>query len=70
LVTSEDGDTFVIRAGPVFEVIRVNSLGEPIYASIAIGAGKLFIRGARHLYCISRKDRVNASAGGSSGGSR
>jgi outer membrane protein assembly factor BamB len=55
LVTSEDGDTFVIKAGPVFEVIRTNSLGEPVYASIAIGAGKLFLRGARHLYCIGRK---------------
>ena len=65
MVTSEDGDTFVIRAGPVFEVIRVNSIGEPIYASIAIGAGKLFIRGEKHLYCIVRKDRVSASSGGS-----
>jgi hypothetical protein len=55
LLTSEDGDTFVIKAGPVFEVIRTNSLGEPVYASIAIGAGKLFIRGAKHLYCIGKK---------------
>ena len=55
LVTSEDGDTFVIKAGPTFEVIRTNSLGEPVYASIAAGAGKLFIRGAKHLYCIGKK---------------
>ncbi len=55
LLTSEDGDTFVIKAGPVYEVIRTNSLGEPVYASIAIGAGKLFIRGSTHLYCIGKK---------------
>jgi len=55
LVTSEDGDTFVIEAGPVFEVIRTNSLGEPVFASIAIAAGNLFIRGENHLYCIGRK---------------
>jgi len=55
LLTSEDGDTFVIKAGPVCEVIRTNSLGEPVYASIAIGAGKLFIRGEKHLYCIGKK---------------
>ncbi|MEK6304566.1 MAG: PQQ-binding-like beta-propeller repeat protein [Acidobacteriota bacterium] len=55
LLTSEDGDTFVIKAGPACEVIRTNSLGEPVYASIAIGAGKLFIRGDKHLYCIAQK---------------
>jgi outer membrane protein assembly factor BamB len=54
LLTSEDGDTFVIKAGPAFEVLRSNSLGEPVYASIAISAGRLFIRGAKHLYCIGK----------------
>ncbi len=55
LLTSEDGDTFVIKAGPAYEIIRTNSLGEPVYASMAIAAGKLFIRGEKHLYCIGRK---------------
>ncbi|MFY9572770.1 MAG: PQQ-binding-like beta-propeller repeat protein [Blastocatellia bacterium] len=55
LLTSEDGDTFVIKAGPLHEVIRTNSLGEPVFASIAIGAGRLFIRGEKHLYCIGKK---------------
>jgi len=54
LLTSEDGDTFVIKAGPAFEVVRTNSLREPVYASIAIAAGKLFIRGDKHLYCIGK----------------
>ena len=55
LLTSEDGDTFVVKAGPVFEVVRTNSLGEPVFASIAISTGRLFIRGAKHLYCIAKK---------------
>jgi outer membrane protein assembly factor BamB len=55
LLTSEDGDTFVLKAGPSHEVIRTNSLGEPVYASIAIAPGRLFIRGAKHLYCIGKK---------------
>lgn len=55
LLTSEDGDTFIIKAGPACEVIRTNSIGEPIYASIAIAAGKLFIRGEKNLYCIGKK---------------
>ena len=34
------------------EVLRTNALGEPIYASPAISQGRIFIRGAQHLYCI------------------
>jgi hypothetical protein len=52
LLTSEDGDTFVIKAGPQHEVLRTNSIGEVVLSSIAIADGKLFIRGAKHLYCI------------------
>jgi len=54
LLTSEDGDTFVIKAGPRYEVIRTNSLGEPVFASIAIASGRLFIRGAQHLFCVGK----------------
>jgi outer membrane protein assembly factor BamB len=53
LLTSEDGDTFVIKAGPKFEVLRTNSIGEPVFASPAVSQGRLFIRGERNLYCIS-----------------
>jgi len=56
LIVSEDGDSFVLRAGPAPEVLSVNSLGEPIYASPAISGGKLFLRGANNLYCIMNKD--------------
>lgn len=52
LLTSEDGDTYVLRAGPKHEVLRTNSLGEPVYASPAIAGGKLFIRGQDNLYSI------------------
>ncbi|MBL8172880.1 MAG: PQQ-binding-like beta-propeller repeat protein [Acidobacteria bacterium] len=53
-LTSEDGDTFVIKAGPVHEVLRTNSVGEPVLASPAISQGRLFIRGGQHLYCIGK----------------
>ena len=52
LLTSEEGDTFVLRAGPKHEVLRTNSLGEPVYASPAIANGNIFIRGEKHLYAI------------------
>lgn len=52
LLTSEDGDTFMIKAGPVHEVLGTNALGEPVYASPAIADGKIFIRGEKTLYAI------------------
>jgi len=52
LLTSQDGDTFVIKAGPSHQVLSVNSLGEPICASPGIAGGRIFIRGEKHLYCI------------------
>ncbi|HEV3468971.1 MAG TPA: PQQ-binding-like beta-propeller repeat protein [Pyrinomonadaceae bacterium] len=54
LLTSEDGDTFFIKAGPKHEVLRTNSLGEPVYASPAIASGNIFIRGEKHLYAIGK----------------
>jgi outer membrane protein assembly factor BamB len=55
LLTSEDGDTYVIKAGPKHEVLATNSVGEPVYASPAISDGMIFIRGEKNLYCIGSK---------------
>jgi len=52
LLTSEDGDTFIIKSGPKHEVLGTNSVGEPVYASPAIADGRIFIRGEHNLYCI------------------
>ena len=52
LLTSIDGDTFVIRAGPTHEVIGTNAIGEPVYASLAVSQGRILVRGASHLFCI------------------
>ena len=49
---SEDGDTYVFRAGDRFELLRVNSLGEMCMASPAMARGSLIIRSDRHLYRI------------------
>jgi outer membrane protein assembly factor BamB len=54
LMTSEDGETFVLKAGPKHEIIRTNSLGEPVYASPAIADGGIFIRGEKHLFAIGK----------------
>jgi outer membrane protein assembly factor BamB len=54
LLTSEDGDTFAIKAGPAFEVLGQSSVGEPVFASPALALGRIFIRGERHLFAIGR----------------
>ena len=53
---SEDGDTYVIKAGEEFEVVAVNSLNEMSMATPAIAHSSLFIRTASKLYRISTSD--------------
>jgi outer membrane protein assembly factor BamB len=55
LLTSEDGETYVIKAGPKHEVLATNAVGEPVYASPAISDGMIFIRSEKHLFCIGAK---------------
>ena len=54
LISSMDGDTFVIEAGTEHKVLRTNSIGEPIWATPAISDGKLFLRGEKTLYAIGK----------------
>jgi outer membrane protein assembly factor BamB len=49
---SEDGDTYVIQAGPEFKVLGKNSLNEMALASPAVANGSLIIRTASKLYRI------------------
>jgi len=57
LLFSEDGDGFVVKAGPVHEVLGTSSLKESVYASPALAGGRIYVRGERHLYCIGREAR-------------
>jgi outer membrane protein assembly factor BamB len=52
LLSSEDGEMFVVQAGPKHAILSTNTMGEPLYASPAVAAGRLFIRGAQHLFCV------------------
>ena len=49
---NEDGDTFVIRAGPEFELLGKNSLGELSMATPAIVRDGLIIRTESHVFRI------------------
>ncbi|MCH7824023.1 MAG: PQQ-binding-like beta-propeller repeat protein [Acidobacteria bacterium] len=50
--SSEDGDVFVIKAGPEFELLATNSMAEVIMATPAISGGMIFIRTLHHLFGI------------------
>jgi len=57
LQTSEDGDTFVVRPGPAHAIVRTNPIGEPVYASLALAGGTIYIRGEQHLFAIRDQRR-------------
>ncbi|MEE2966034.1 MAG: PQQ-binding-like beta-propeller repeat protein [Acidobacteriota bacterium] len=49
----EDGDTFVIRAGPEFELLRTNTLDEMALATPAVVRGSVLLRTQTKLYRLS-----------------
>ena len=52
--TNDDGETFVLRAGPKFELLRTNRIGEGTLASPALVDGRWYIRTNRSLFAIGR----------------
>jgi outer membrane protein assembly factor BamB len=52
--TSDDGVTFVVKASDDYELLAKNVLGEKVFASPAFSDGDIFIRGAKHLWCIGK----------------
>jgi outer membrane protein assembly factor BamB len=54
-VTSEDGLTTVVQAGPKFEVLAENPLNDYVLSSPAISDGQIFIRTSGYLYCLGKK---------------
>jgi outer membrane protein assembly factor BamB len=54
-ITDEDGVTTVVRAGPRFEILAENDLGEYTLSSPAVSGGQIFIRTEAFLYAIGSK---------------
>jgi outer membrane protein assembly factor BamB len=53
--TNDEGETFVLRAGPTFELLRTNELGEYVLASPALVDGRWYFRTDRNLIAIGRR---------------
>lgn len=54
-VTNDEGDTFVLQAGPEFKLLRVNKLNAKTLASPALLDGKWYWRSGKQLLCIGTK---------------
>jgi hypothetical protein len=64
--TNEDGDIFVVRAGPTFELLATNRKAEVCMATPAISDGMLIVRAKSRVYGIGQPSgRGVPSAGGS-----
>ena len=51
--TSENGDVFVIQAGPEYQLLSKNSMGDLCMATPAISDGILFFRTKNYLIAVS-----------------
>lgn len=49
----DSGTTFVLKAGPEYELLSQNKLDEMTWASTAAADGSIFVRSVEHLYRIS-----------------
>jgi hypothetical protein len=54
-LTSEDGDVFVVKAGPTYELLGKNSIGEIVMATPAVSDGVIFVRGLKNLYALGAR---------------
>ena len=54
-LASEDGDVFVVRAGPKYELLATNSMGEALMATPAISDGIIFLRSQGHVTAIAER---------------
>ena len=42
-LTSEDGDVFAVKAGPAYELLAKNSMGEVLMATPAVSDGLIIV---------------------------
>jgi outer membrane protein assembly factor BamB len=53
-LANEDGDVFVVRAGPVFELLGTNPMGELLMATPALSESVMYVRSVDSLFAVGR----------------
>ncbi|HXD30501.1 MAG TPA: PQQ-binding-like beta-propeller repeat protein [Pyrinomonadaceae bacterium] len=51
-LSSEDGDVFVVKTGPKYELLATNPVGEVMMATPAISDGLVIVRGLKNVYAF------------------
>ncbi|MBM4030433.1 MAG: serine/threonine protein kinase [Planctomycetes bacterium] len=51
-IPDDDGITWIVKAGPKFELVAKNPIGDQCFASFALSRGRIFIRSLKSLWCI------------------
>jgi outer membrane protein assembly factor BamB len=54
-IASEDGQVFVLEAGPVYKVLAMNEMSTPVLATPAISEGRLLLRTQGEVLAIGTK---------------
>jgi outer membrane protein assembly factor BamB len=54
-IAVEDRDLYVLKAGPQYELIAKNPMGEAILATPALAGDLLILRGDKHLFAIAER---------------
>jgi outer membrane protein assembly factor BamB len=52
---NEEGKVSVVRAGAQWEPVATLDLAEPVQATPALSAGRLYVRGEKHLFCFGAR---------------
>jgi outer membrane protein assembly factor BamB len=52
-IAAEDGEVYVVKAGPTFELLATNVIGEVLMATPAITDKMLIIRGQNHVFAFA-----------------
>lgn len=55
LYFASGGKSYVVKAGPKFEILATNDLGDGSEASPAVSESRIFLKGKQYLYCIGKK---------------
>ena len=54
-LSSEDGEMLVVKAGPIFEHVATNSMGELLMATPALSDSVMYVRTASSLFAIGAR---------------
>jgi len=61
--TNEEGRTYVVRSGPVYEELGRNELGEIVMTTPAISDGMMIVRGMNHVWALSEPKSTESAQG-------